>query len=98
MATVNEVHIAGMTVGTVAITDWADKHPDVRFNATFFRCDNPRDSLIVSEDEPSASVLAAYHDQWHDLPNGWQRVTGNGPMWTCRKKCGNGYRYIFITT
>ena len=91
---VKKVVIKGCVCGTTNVMDWADEHPEARFNYTHFESEEGgwRWGLVVSEYYPNDDVKE-YLDEigWHDLYNGWQRTTNFG--WVCRK---NG-RYIYIT-
>lgn len=94
---VKKVVIKGSVCGTTDVMDWADEHPDARFDYTYFESElgGWRWGLVVSEHEPSSIELECDDDgliEWHDLYNGWQRSSGVFG-WICRK---NG-RYIFIT-
>lgn len=94
---VKKVIIKGRVCGTTDVMDWADEHPEARFDFTQFESElgGWRYGLIVSEYEPSDAELECDHlglTEWHALYNGWQRTTF-GVGWVCRK---NG-RYIIIT-
>ena len=92
MRIVKEV-ILDETVGTLAVMDYADKHPDEQFECTHFYerkyGNNPLTGLIVSDFSADDPLI------WGDelckpteMPNGWERVTYmvcNEPMWYCRK-------------
>jgi len=94
---VKKVVISGCVCGTTDVMDWADEHPEARFDYTHFEpgVGGWRWGLIVSEHQPSSIELECDEEgltEWHDLYNGWQR-TSFGIGWVCRK---NG-RYIIIT-
>ena len=92
MRIVKEV-ILDETVGTLAVMDYADNHPNEVFDCTHFYEKkygrNPITGLIVSECSADDPLI------WSEelctptkLPNGWERVTynfGGEPLWYCRK-------------
>lgn len=81
-------------LGTMAVMEYADAHPDFVFNKTCF-IDGHGHSLVASEYHPDEAFLSLDEDGayiWHTTPDGWQRVYAYCG-WVCRK---NG-RYIFIT-
>lgn len=94
---VKKVIIKGSVCGTTDVMDWADEHPDARFDLTHFEPEHGGflRGLVVSEHVPSRVELEDDEDgltEWHDLYNGWQR-SSSCVGWVCRKKG----RYIFIT-
>lgn len=81
-------------LGTLAVMEYADAHPDFVFDKTLFK-DGRGHALVVSEHHPCDAFLELDkegHYLWHTLPDGWQRIYAYCG-WVCRK----GQRYIFIT-
>lgn len=82
-------------LGTMAVMEYADAHPNFVFDKTLFK-DGRGHALVVSEHHPCDAFLELDeegHYLWHTTPDGWQRTYTDGAF-VCRKDD----RYIFITT
>lgn len=84
-------------LGTIAITDWANEHPDYRFSYTEFRDKFERGYMMVSDVNPkdfssSLECIERGLYQWHNMPNGWRRVMLGVGSWLLNK----GDRYLFM--
>ena len=94
----NEIVVDSYAVGTMAVMEYADEHPNEYFDHTDVRSSKTNfGMLMVSEYEPTEIDKACEYEglmYWHDLPNGWQRESSVVGVWVCRK---NG-RYIIITS
>lgn len=86
-------------VGTVAIMNWCDEHPEEQMShATFFYSEDDPKGLVASditEDEIFATLLLYKYETWYRLPNGWIRIhpVEDMALWYCKK----GNRIICIT-
>ena len=93
-----EIVIDSYVVGTISIMDYADKHPNEYFDHTDVRSSKTNyGRLMVSEYKPSEAELECDERgliSWHNLFNGWQRISTGYGCCVCRQN----ERYIIITT
>ena len=97
METIKRIDLATRGSYTTGVVDYANEHPDARFDHTEVYDASGRYCLMVSEYEPTDTDRECEEHgltEWHDVCDGWQRTgDANAGVWVCRK----GERYIIIT-
>ena len=96
METVKRIELSRQGSYTVGVMEWADEHPDARFDHTEVYDTKGRYCMMVSEYEPTETDRECEclgTTVWRDMKNGWQREHTISGTWVCRK----GERHIIIT-
>lgn len=94
------VKLKSSTIGTLTVLDYADSHPEFRFDHTIVCAESDeREHVVVSEhilSDIDKECIEKGLIGWHNLPNGWKRLVDEcdcTPAWVCMKD----ERCLFIT-